>query len=121
MAVLTISPGDQRSGVALDVLANIRAHALDELKETLQLHVSGSQQSLTELPWFANRLREAVRHIENGDAVLRRYCEQPDSAAWRETSREAYFEYVQAFREARIAQLAYNSLTAAGLAVGEDS
>lgn len=72
------------------------------------------QQPIAELPWFAGQFGAAARHMESGDAALRRYSEQPDPAAWPGVSREAYREYVQAFTAARRARLALTSLAAAG-------
>ncbi|MFO7172885.1 MAG: hypothetical protein DIU70_007960 [Bacillota bacterium] len=115
LAVLPTQTPGQKSAVALDDLADVRARALHELVATSQLKAPGSNQPITDFLWFNRLLTDAAEHIRNGDAILRRYSEDPAPAAWPGTSQDAYFEYVQAFTAARRAQLAYDSLAAAGL------
>ena len=115
LALLTSQPTEQESALALDALARIRALALDEIVQASQMTIPGSTEPITALPWFAVRLKEAVRYVHQGDALLQRYSERPEPSSWPDASREAYLQYVHAFTEARRARVAHGSLDIFGV------
>lgn len=92
-----------------------RALALDEIVQASQMTIPGSTEPITDLPWFAVRLKEAVRYVHQGDALLQRYSERPEPSSWPDASREAYLQYVHAFTEARRARVAHGSLDIFGV------